>query len=82
MSAAALVGVLVSLLVLGGVAAAAPPAPASERVGRVLVISIPAIIWPTLVSRFSWVSCTPFGLPVLPEVYWSMARSPGSTAAS
>ncbi len=46
--AAALVGVLVSLLVLGGVAAAAPPSPAAERVGRVLVISLPAVTWADL----------------------------------
>ncbi len=46
--AAALVGVLVSLLVLSDAAAAAPPAPASERVGRVLVISLPSVTWADL----------------------------------
>ena len=28
-----------------------------------------------LASRLAWVSITPFGLPVLPEVYWMNAKS-------
>jgi hypothetical protein len=28
-----------------------------------------------LASRFSWVSSTPLGAPVLPEVYWMSAAS-------
>ena len=41
------------------------------------VISMPAIIWRTLVSRVAWVITTPLGSPVLPEVYWRRAGCSG-----
>ena len=37
--------------------------------------SRPAAIARTLASRLSWVSRTPLGWPVLPEVYWMKAGS-------
>jgi hypothetical protein len=39
---------LVTVGLLGDVAAAAPPAPASRRVGRVLMISLPSVTWADL----------------------------------
>ena len=33
-----------------------------------------------LLSRLRWVSITPLGEPVVPEVYWMLATSPGLTA--
>ena len=38
-------------------------------------LSSPAPIARMLASRFAWVSSTPFGWPVLPEVYWMKAVS-------
>src|SRR5437773_9549836 len=33
-------------------------------------------------TRFRWVSIAPFGVPVVPPVYWSTATSSGSADAS
>ena len=46
------------------------------------VISMPSIIWCTLVRRSPWVITTPLGAPVLPEVYWRNAVRPARPAGS
>ena len=50
--------------------------PAHDDVGRA-GCRAPTPMARMLASRLAWVSTTPFGLPVLPEVYWISAGSSG-----